>query len=359
MPTTALTHDQNRSKVCLICFQKGKKDTIRSTESPQNLKKIQEFFMENYDPSDLKLPAGLCACCKTKLDRMEIKKSGKDKDKPLPEVILPDPVDFTKLVFPPTITRSRGGDLSPCSCDICEIATQTPFTSPTFKKRPHTLGRPKKLLPTLPAAKPITICQRCRQVIGKGISHPQPCTLSDMRQNMRELSLQDPRGRELAAVEVVKELAEATGTSSYIPLSNKSGASLNVSIEKPSTSKAMFEDKPVSVEEFDKVSEKLRLSRNQQKDLATGLRVWKGRDFLEPRLDQKLAEKHKTGAEYFAIERCEIDCKTEKGENVRKFMPVFFCKAVGTHLNGCASLQTQWAAVTKYFLLMRAPVHLK
>ena len=41
-----------------------------------------------------------------------------------------------------------------------------------------------------------------------------------------------------------------------------------------------------------------------------------------------MAEKHKTGAEYFAIERCEIDCKNDKGENVRKFMPIFFCKDV-------------------------------
>ena len=106
------------------------------------------------------------------------------------------------------------------------------------------------------------------QVIGKGIRHPQPCTLTDMRQNTHQLSLQDPRGRELEAAEVVKELAEASGTSTFVPVATKSGASLNVLIEKPSTSKAMFDNKPVTVEEFDKVSEKLRLSRNQQKDLA-------------------------------------------------------------------------------------------
>ena len=149
-----------------------------------------------------------------------------------------------------------------------------------------------------------------------------------MRQNMKQLSLQDPRGRELAAAEVVKGLAEATGTSTYIPLATKSGASLNVSIEKPSTSKALFDNKPVTMEEFDKVAEKLRLSRNQQKDLATGLRVWKGRDFLEPRLDQKLSQKRKTGAEFFGIQRCEMDCKNDEGKNIRDFRPVFYCKDV-------------------------------
>ena len=108
----ALTHAQNRSKVCLICFQKG--STMRSTESPQNLKRISEFFMENYDPYDLKMPNGLCQCCSKKLERMETKNS---------ESTLPNPVDFSKLEFPASITRSRGGDLAPCSCDICEIAT--------------------------------------------------------------------------------------------------------------------------------------------------------------------------------------------------------------------------------------------
>ena len=98
----ALTHAQNRSKVCLVCFQKG--TTMRSAESPQNINNIQEFFMENYNPLDLKMPSGLCMCCLNKLRKMEIKKLGKDKERPLPEVKLPDPIDFAKLQFPSSIT---------------------------------------------------------------------------------------------------------------------------------------------------------------------------------------------------------------------------------------------------------------
>ena len=45
-------------------------------------------------------------------------------------------------------------------------------------------------------------------------------------------------------------------------------------------------------------------------------------------MDQKLSEKRKTGAEYFAIEKCDMDCKDDKGKNVRKFLPVFYCKDV-------------------------------
>ena len=45
-------------------------------------------------------------------------------------------------------------------------------------------------------------------------------------------------------------------------------------------------------------------------------------------MDQKLADKHKTGAEFFGIQRCEMDCKDEKGKDIREFRPVFYCKDV-------------------------------
>ena len=86
---------------------------------------------------------------------------------------------------------------------------------------------------------------------------------------------------------------------------------------------ALFDNKPVSAEEFDKVSEKLRLSRRQQKYLTTGLRVMKGRNFFEPKFDQALSEKHKTGKEFFAIEPCESDFKDDKEKTGRDFMSVF------------------------------------
>ena len=45
-------------------------------------------------------------------------------------------------------------------------------------------------------------------------------------------------------------------------------------------------------------------------------------------MDQKLTEKHKIGAELFAIERCEMDCKDDNGKNMRDFRPIFYCKDV-------------------------------
>ena len=44
MPTSK-THNENRSKVCLLCFKKD--STMRSAESPEALTRIQEYSFEN------------------------------------------------------------------------------------------------------------------------------------------------------------------------------------------------------------------------------------------------------------------------------------------------------------------------
>ena len=81
------------------------------------------------------MPSGICTGCISKLQQKEAKK----------EVSLPDPVDFSQLNFPTTITRSRGGDLLNCDCDICKIASERVDTNPSkFGKSSDSRGRPKK-----------------------------------------------------------------------------------------------------------------------------------------------------------------------------------------------------------------------
>ena len=110
------THSENRSKVCLVCFQKGSPKAMQNAGAAANLKRIKEFFLENYDPTDLKMPNGLCVCCVNKLlkkDKRKIwEKENKEATQPPPETkkpppdpTLPDPVDFQKLQFPSTIDR--------------------------------------------------------------------------------------------------------------------------------------------------------------------------------------------------------------------------------------------------------------
>ena len=65
------THDENRSKVCLLCFQKGN-SMVSLISRPTDLHRVKTFFIEDYNASDLKMPSGLCAACRKKLERKEM-----------------------------------------------------------------------------------------------------------------------------------------------------------------------------------------------------------------------------------------------------------------------------------------------
>ena len=317
------THAQNRAKVCLLCFQKGSSMTQISTGL--TLTRVQSHFLTNYNPLDMQMPNGICGRCRVMLGKVDKKEIGSEK--------LPDPVDFSKLEMPVT-TRSSVENTN-CSCSICKIATSwVGSDAAKFGKGipPHKHGNPGFQIPQrLPARKPIKVCERCRQVIGKGIPHPDPCTLTDRRLNLHELSLEDPKGRELEATAVVKEkLAEAAGTSTYVPLATRSGKSFNVQAHKPSSSKALFQDKPITLDEWQKVTGKAGLSNTQAGAIETGLRTLKGRKTFEPRISEKRTDNDKEGRQFFAIEKCELDIpsKTQKGKTERALIPVFYCKDV-------------------------------
>ena len=84
------------------------------------LSRVIKYFMEDFDPSDVKLPNGICTHCRNILLNIE-------KEKP---AALNDPIDFSKLSFP-VLTRkyesiSDLGDLRDCPCSICVIAKTNP-----------------------------------------------------------------------------------------------------------------------------------------------------------------------------------------------------------------------------------------
>ena len=47
-----LTHNQNREKICLICFTKPKESNRRKIQTGPFLTRIKAYFMENYDPNN-------------------------------------------------------------------------------------------------------------------------------------------------------------------------------------------------------------------------------------------------------------------------------------------------------------------
>ena len=103
MPKNALSHSENRNKVCFLCFKKHNKQMF---VIKNQLKVDMQDLVDNYSDED-NLPAALCCTCKR---YVYAAKAGGNKIKN------PDLTQFSLLKS----TRSK------CKCKICEIARSKP-----------------------------------------------------------------------------------------------------------------------------------------------------------------------------------------------------------------------------------------
>ena len=310
----AKTHQKLRSLVCLMCFQKLK--TMRpitgDAHKPKEkslLEKIQTYFIEGFDPANPKFPAAVCSHCYNLLIRTPDN--------------LPDPIDFTELEFPSRaqireLKLSSLDEMVGCTCSLCMIGRQSgnqfsPQASPAYKK-----GRPAILPPKLAVRKPIRICGRCERVLGKGIPHPQNCSITDLRDNRQEKLEKDPIGYERSASKLIKKkIGESSSGDTAIKLVNTAGKPLV--IPKPNTrsvSRALFTDQPVSQEAFGKMSSQAHLTANQQRVVAQHQRVWHGRGVLEPNLRLKQSAESKSLKEFFQLITLKLDHSDKKVRDI-------------------------------------------
>ena len=135
---------------------------------------------------------------------------------------LPDPYIFKN--FPKSVATRSSPELDKlqmCECDMCKVGRQNGAhgkkTKPSHIKN---IGRPKHEGPDqLPLRKPVWICDRCKQQIGKGHRHPPNCGISEFRENVEQLVQSDPRGYEILASKLIHEKQKsAPKTSSTISL---------------------------------------------------------------------------------------------------------------------------------------------
>ena len=147
------SHEDFRKSVCLGCHKPGAKRRV----TPKFEKKVREKIFSGYSASDPGLPVGLCGGCMAALS----------KDKPFPSL----GVNYDKL----RVSRQdvQGGV---CRCYICTAGRQK------FPKK-RKLGRPSLKNQDIPEkitkSKVIKVCPVCKQKVGRGIRHPQPCKGSD------------------------------------------------------------------------------------------------------------------------------------------------------------------------------------
>ena len=57
MSTPPASHDENRGKICLICFNKP---ASISEITDVTLERVKKHFLPEYNPSDEKFPTGIC-----------------------------------------------------------------------------------------------------------------------------------------------------------------------------------------------------------------------------------------------------------------------------------------------------------
>ena len=160
------SHEDNRKLICLVCFEK-KRHLNNITEVSKVIVNIREFFIPDYDPKCEYYPSSICSQCRKMLSK------AKDNE----NVILPAPFNFSTMSIS-KLTRNQDF----CECLICEKARKT--ITPGTAKPTSRAGRPSSNQPDiLPPAKPITVCERCLSVIGKGLPHP--CTITERRFNLQ------------------------------------------------------------------------------------------------------------------------------------------------------------------------------
>ena len=65
----ALTHDENRLKVCMLCFRKGKQIFSLKLKLKSDFEKIYTNYVD-----DNNIPGSLCSTCKRDISRAKQKK---------------------------------------------------------------------------------------------------------------------------------------------------------------------------------------------------------------------------------------------------------------------------------------------
>jgi hypothetical protein len=284
-----------------------------------NLLRVRKYFFEDFDPSEVKLPNGICSRCRKLLENVE--KGSKDTSDLLA------PIDFNTLKFP-ALTRSLGStsleSLVGCQCSICKVANAFGNTKKPFKAdRPSHEGPERMAIPL-----PIRRCSTCFQITGTGINHL--CGLTARRANVEEIVLDDQRGAEIIASNVIKEkVKESSKEEATISLATKGRA---ITLPKPGPppskeSEALYKNQPIPATEIQKMMVKQNFSLNQVKNQTFMERTFHGRKSVESDCMKKLQEMDRRVEPFFSTTTVEFDSsnKDERSQGIKVKRSVVYC----------------------------------
>ena len=301
-----LTHGQNRAKICSVCHEKPiPNDSNRIVTEENYASRIRKFVNRDYNSNDRHCSKGLCAPCRNKL--LEAEKNEQlefDKRKPTPE--FPDPLDYSQMNFP-LLTRSSGvtdlDDLVDCECFYCVNARDHVGIAGTAYVGRHG-GRFPNLI-RVPVPKPYKLCQICWQVIGRGISHPQPCSSSSSTRSGNALGIlnTDQKAKEKVASSTIREKqAEAPKGATSVALAT--GGNKEMKVPLPSSSK---NNAQMQVQDVQNMMGDANLSLNQTNTVQKHIRQAFGRKSFTPNSKADLSNQDKSLEKFFTSVRRNMD----------------------------------------------------
>ena len=222
MPNFKLSHEDNRKKICAPCGLKIKGKTIRKLNDSQ-INIISRLVNDDFDPSNSVYPLGICASCRVKYREVDKDESKVDKLPKMPNY---------KIMGIPRQSRQN----SDCECFICKSARDCMRSVKEKGGRSNTKNYTIDIAEKFSASgsnsevttqtkdntsnkrSSITICDKCKQEVGKGIDHDIECSVTSAPDNIAENVLQLPNTQQ---EQIISKLLAVKAKGSDLSKENK------------------------------------------------------------------------------------------------------------------------------------------
>jgi hypothetical protein len=301
MPYTAKTHEENRQKVCAVCFKK----------SARPLNDKQKWFILNnlyarFKEQEHILPSGICNGCRMIL-------SSREGAKPRP---LPLRYNYEGLVQDlsnmPPLTRTHPS----CTCEVCRVArAQFPQLGPQ-----HQVGssRPPVNLPSQDTA--TVLCSHCLSEVGKGKAHV--CSKTTRLANIDNVF--SPRTKDHITSSTLRQKLQEAQRSSVTLATG--GAPMTVSVGGGARRKLDFSLPHSSMIQMQSA---LNLSDRQTLEAAKIVREGIGsKTAVQSNLKPALSIHGRSLESFFSCETLTFTCRQEQGKSEQIKRPTVLCSDV-------------------------------
>ena len=274
-PKTSASHEQNRLKVCVVCWTYTKIDPkIKLNDSLKV--EIDRLFNVQFDYSDPRVPLGICSNCKNGLYAF------KSTNLNSRNLILQHRTFDHVLITPSTRSQQK------CACIICETGSN-PIKAGNFKKYK---GATKKLLSIqgkkiqkpVPKITPKDPCAGCLGKKERG--HPHTCNLTTLEANMEIIMEKNPKLGQRLAAKVLSGKSPSPGGRVHLDL-GAGRSKMKVAVNAP---KGIFQKKQVSAEELHEFCLDFQLGIGAEQKMGAKMNDWFGSGSMETGYREELRE---------------------------------------------------------------------